>query len=92
MFEKALKQQLEKELKHPVNEAYREYIEASLQDLSACHGGYFANDNDSSDEEVARETKEILHDKWHCYPSSTKTEVTIHGGSYFTMGTERRLG
>ncbi len=63
MFEKALKQQLEKELKHPVNEAYREYIEASLQDLSACHGGYFANDNDSSDEEVARETKEILHDK-----------------------------
>lgn len=63
MFERVLKEQLEKELEHPINDSYRAYIEASLQDLSACHGGYFANDNDSSDEEVARETREILHDK-----------------------------
>lgn len=63
MFEKVLKEQLERELEHPVNDEYQAYIEASLHDLPACHGGYFANDHDSSDEEVARETQEILHDK-----------------------------
>ena len=42
---------------------YREYLEASLADISACHAGYFAQDNNDSDEEIAQQVDTILHGK-----------------------------
>lgn len=42
---------------------YREYLEASLADISACHAGYFSQDNSDSDEEIAKEVDAILNGK-----------------------------
>ena len=42
---------------------YRAYLEASLADLSACHAGYFSQDNSDSDEEIAKEVDAILNGK-----------------------------
>ncbi len=42
---------------------YREYLEASAADISACHAGYFAQDNSDSDEAIANEVVDILHNK-----------------------------
>ena len=42
---------------------YREYLEASATDISACHAGYFAQDNSDSDEAIANEVADILHNK-----------------------------
>ena len=38
-------------------------LEASLADISACHAGYFAQDNNDSDEEIAQQVDTILHGK-----------------------------
>lgn len=65
MFEKLLKEQLEKTIasldSHDVE--YKKYLEASLSDLSACHAGYFSQDNSDSDEDIAKEVDVILHGK-----------------------------
>lgn len=42
---------------------YREYLEASLKNIRACHAGYFAQDNSSSDESIAEEVNDILNEK-----------------------------
>lgn len=42
---------------------YRDYLEASKSDLSACHAGYFSQDNSNSDEAIANEVVDILHNK-----------------------------
>jgi len=42
---------------------YIAYLEASKKDISKCHAGYFSQDNSDSDEDIAKEVKEILHDK-----------------------------
>lgn len=42
---------------------YIKYLEASKQDVSNCHAGYFSQDNSDSDDDIAKEVKEILHDK-----------------------------
>lgn len=42
---------------------YRAYLEASLVDISTCHAGYFSQDNDDSDENIAQEVNDILHNK-----------------------------
>lgn len=42
---------------------YRAYLEASLADISACHAGYFSQDNSDSDENIAKEVDIILHGK-----------------------------
>lgn len=42
---------------------YREYLEATAADISACHAGYFAQDNSDSDEDIALEVADILHNK-----------------------------
>ncbi|WP_416177228.1 type III restriction-modification system endonuclease [Dialister sp.] len=47
----------------PDEREYRDYLDASLADLSACHAGYFAIDNSSSDEAIAQEVDVILHQK-----------------------------
>ncbi len=65
MFESLLKEQIEKTIAS-LNEhdtAYKEYLEASLSDLSACHAGYFSQDNSDSDEDIAKEIDVILHGK-----------------------------
>lgn len=47
----------------PEENEYREYLKASLADISGCHAGYFAQDNDDSDEEIAKEVDDILRNK-----------------------------
>ena len=47
----------------PEEAEYREYLRASLADISACHAGYFAQDNSDSDEEIAKEVDDILRNK-----------------------------
>ena len=42
---------------------YREYLEASAENISACHAGYFSQDNSVSDEAIANEIVDILHNK-----------------------------
>lgn len=65
MFERLLKECIEKELINLTehNKAYRDYLEASLEDVSACHGGYFSQDNSDSDEDIANEVDVILNGK-----------------------------
>lgn len=65
LFEKNLKEMLEQEIAKctPEEVKYKEYLEASLQNISDCHAGYFAQDNSDSDEEIAKEVNDILHNK-----------------------------
>lgn len=64
-FERLLKERIEltisKLTEHDTE--YRAYLRASLADISACHAGYFAQDNSDSDEEIAKEVDVILHGK-----------------------------
>ena len=64
-FERLLKETIEELIeKLPIEESlYKEYLEASLADISACHAGYFAQDNSDSDEEIAKEVDDILRNK-----------------------------
>ena len=62
-FEELLAERVRYELTRPSSDEYRDYLEATLRNLHATHGGYFAEDNQSSDEEIGRQVKEILHDK-----------------------------
>ena len=64
-FERLLKEKLRDtigKLSDQENE-YREYLEASLKNIRACHAGYFAQDNSSSDESIAEEVNDILNGK-----------------------------
>jgi len=64
-FERLLKEKMEAILatldEHDVE--YRSYLEASLSNISACHAGYFSQDNSDSDEEIAKEVDTILYGK-----------------------------
>lgn len=64
-FERLLKERIELTIsmltEHDTE--YRAYLEASLADISACHAGYFAQDNSDSDEDIAKEVDVILHGK-----------------------------
>lgn len=68
IFEDLLKDKIKKELDR-IDEfdsdelLYKEYLEATLSDISACHGGYFSKDNSDSDEVIADEVRRILVDK-----------------------------
>ncbi len=42
---------------------YKDYLIASRGDIEACHAGYFAQDNSNSDEAIAQEVNDILHNK-----------------------------
>lgn len=66
-FERLLKEKLVAIIKDlDKSEAeYREYLEASLNHIDECHGGYFAQDNSSSDEDIANEVNDILNGKKH---------------------------
>lgn len=65
MFEELLKEQLEKTISSldSHDTEYKQYLEASLADLSSCHAGYFSQDNSDSDEDIAKEVDVILHGK-----------------------------
>lgn len=64
-FEKLLKERMDAVLatldEHDTE--YRNYLEASLADISTCHAGYFSQDNSDSDEDIAKEVDAILHGK-----------------------------
>lgn len=42
---------------------YRSYLESSLMDLSKTNGGYFSEDNSTSEEDIKNEVDKILRDK-----------------------------
>lgn len=64
-FESLLKERIEMEISKLTEneEGYKKYLEESLDNISACHGGYFAQDNSDSDEDIAREVDIILNGK-----------------------------
>lgn len=64
-FERLLKEKLKETIGKLTEEEsqYREYLEASLSNIRACHAGYFAQDNSSSDESIAEEVNDILNGK-----------------------------
>lgn len=64
-FEELLKERIELTLSTLTEHdgEYRAYLEASLANISACHAGYFSQDNSDSDEEIAKEVDAILHGK-----------------------------
>lgn len=47
----------------PVAQEYVEYLKASLADVPATNGGYFAADNSTSDEAIKAEVDDILRNK-----------------------------
>jgi type III restriction enzyme len=64
-FERLLKEQIKAVIAtlDEYNAEYREYLQTSLNNIAACHAGYFSNDNSDSDEDIAREVDAILHGK-----------------------------
>lgn len=62
-FEDMIKAEAEKLLATETNQFYKDYLEATLKNLSLAHGGYFSKDNSESDEKIEKEIEEILHDK-----------------------------
>lgn len=65
MFERLLLEKITSMIDElPENESeYRDYLIASSADISACHAGYFSQDNSDSDEAIAKQVDEILHNK-----------------------------
>ena len=64
-FERLLKERIEKTIKslNDYEEEYKQFLIASLDDISSCHAGYFAQDNSDSDEDIAEEIDIILNGK-----------------------------
>ncbi len=64
-FDRLLKEQIEHTIGQldPGEHEYKQFLEASLANIKECRGGYFAKDNNSSNEEIAKEIDEILHGK-----------------------------
>ncbi len=64
-FERLLKERIETTISslNPHETEYRAFLEASLDNLSACHAGYFSQDNSDSDEDIAKEVDAILNGK-----------------------------
>lgn len=61
--EQLAKAEIENLLKVEQNDNYKAFLEKSLTDISAIHGGYFSKDNSEKDEVIEKEINEILHDK-----------------------------
>ena len=62
-FNRLLKVQIEKELSKNNLAEYTEFLQDSLANLQNCSAGYFAQDNNDSDEAVAKEVDDILRNK-----------------------------
>ena len=64
IFDKWLEYYLKEELRNEENsEDYADFLKASLQDIAGCRAGYFAKDNNDSDEAIAEEVADILRNK-----------------------------
>lgn len=63
MFDRVLVEQLDCELSRPCSGEYARYLEATKADIAAARAGYFAQDAAESDESVAKEVEDILHNK-----------------------------
>ena len=64
IFDKCLEYQLKEELRNENNsKEYTDFLNASLQDIAGCRAGYFAKDNNDSDEAIAEEVDDILRNK-----------------------------
>ncbi len=61
--EKYIKAEVTELLKTEEDAFYKSYLEKTLINLSATHGGYFSKDNSEKDEAIEKEINEILHDK-----------------------------
>ncbi|MFN8715262.1 MAG: type III restriction-modification system endonuclease [Bacteroidota bacterium] len=61
--EQLAKAEIENLLKVEQDVYYKAFLEKSLTDISAVHGGYFSKDNSEKDEVIEKEINEILHDK-----------------------------
>lgn len=62
-LEQLAKAEIENLLKVEQDVYYKAFLEKSLIDISATHGGYFSKDNSEKDEVIEKEINEILHDK-----------------------------
>ncbi len=64
-FEKLLKETMENVISglDEHDKEYKEYLEASIANISECHAGYFSQDNSDSDEAIAKEVDIILNGK-----------------------------
>ncbi|WP_024470163.1 hypothetical protein [Treponema pedis] len=62
-MERLAKAEIEKLLNEGQEGYYKTFLEKSLIDISAIHGGYFSKDNSEKDEAIEKEINEILHDK-----------------------------
>jgi type III restriction enzyme len=68
-FQDLLKENLEEEKNKYISsdlEIHKEYVsflESSLKDISSTNGGYFAEDNSTSDKDIQKEVDQILRDK-----------------------------
>ncbi len=62
-IEQYIEAEVKKILTTETDAFYKSYLEKTLQDLSATHGGYFSQDNSGKDEAIEKEINEILHDK-----------------------------
>lgn len=62
MFNEELKAQLEKLIPQSEGE-YKEFLQASLDNIEDCSAGYFAQDKQDSDEAIEREMDDILKNK-----------------------------
>lgn len=58
-----LKARVTQELTKPNTAEYEAYLKATLDNLDDTCAGYFSQDNNDSDENIAKEVKVILHDK-----------------------------
>lgn len=63
LVEQYIKLEVERLVKTETNITYKAYLEKTLQNIDATHGGYFSKDNSDKDEAIEKEINEILHDK-----------------------------
>ena len=62
-FLEILRTRINKELAKQNTEEYEAYLKATLENLDGTCAGYFSQDNNDSDENIANEVKAILHEK-----------------------------
>lgn len=63
LVEQYIKLEVESLLKTETNVNYKAFLQKTLANIDATHGGYFSKDNSDKDEAIEREINEILHDK-----------------------------
>ena len=62
-FEQYVKAEIDTLLQQDLNDKFKQHLIALQNNIDMTHGGYFSQDNSDSDEKIAKEVDEILHDK-----------------------------